>query len=446
MRRMFKVLLWIVLGPLVLLLLLLCAWVASNGRWADVAPQPVPPELMPQAVTLAPEANAFFDAQGLRAPEGDSPNAWGQRVWRGEAVDAAQLLPLPAGEDWTCHATKTDCVARWRASAQALAAQMAAAKVFGERCRALAGKPGYQEPVPVRKAQPAGAESIVPYAMPQFLPASTCMRWLQIEAVLAPDAQRARASWELADALLRHVAAGTQTLIGHAIAWNWVARHQVLLAQWAAGQPPGDGALPTAWLEPLPSRILQPRFWMAAESHFQRETATDLADRSEQMFGMEPNALQAWVGRQSLGYLPELTRQSMDGYWLAQVRLHGSLQGLALAQSVRKEPEPGLTPWWGLPSWRNTVGSILIEVARPAFAGYPRQQADLVLYHSALGLSQQLNAVPVVQRAAWWDRLPLEAGLRERLSLAGDALLIRTWQGEVESPQPAPVRFPLRPS
>ncbi|RZL34901.1 MAG: hypothetical protein EOP35_16145, partial [Rubrivivax sp.] len=71
MRRGFKVLMWVVLGPVVLLLLLVVAWVASNGRWADAAPQPVPPELMPQQVTLPAEANAFFDAQGLLAPLGE---------------------------------------------------------------------------------------------------------------------------------------------------------------------------------------------------------------------------------------------------------------------------------------------------------------------------------------------------------------------------------------
>lgn len=444
MRRAFKVLLWVVFGPLGLLLLLVLAWVACNGRWADAAPQPVPPELLPQRVTLAPEHNAFFEGQGLRAPEGESPNAWGQRMWRGEVADDAKPLAGPAGDGWNCNPGKADCVALWRASAVALVAQMAGAKTFGERCKALAASSDFQEPLPVRRARPADGKPYEAVSLPRFAPLTTCMRWLQIEAVLAPDAQRALGAWAQADALLRLFASGSQTLIGQAIAWSWATRHQQLLAQWSAQQPSGY-ALPAAWLAPLPSRLLQPRVWMAAESHYQRETTADLAAHAEQMYGMEPNALQAWVGRHSLGYLPELTAQASSAYWVADMRLYGHLQGPALAQAARSKPE--VEPSWRRHvRWRNTVGHILVEVARPGYETYALRQADLVLYQSALDFSQQLNAVPAAERAGWWASRNIDAGIRERLSLERDALLIRTWRGETDKAYAAPVRFPLRPA
>lgn len=427
MHRTIKLLFKILLGLVALLLLVLAAWVASNGRWADAAPQPVPAELLPQAVTLAPADNAFFDGQGLRAPEGEAPNAWGQRAWRGETGDAP-LLTAPSGEDWNCNASKTDCMARWRAAAVALAAQMAQAKTFGERCKALAARSGFQEPIPMRRPRPADGKHYEAVPLPQFGPLTTCMRWLHIEAVLAPDAQRAQTAWAQADALLRLFASGTQTLIGQAVAWSWATRHQLLLAQWSAQQPPGY-ALPVAWLVPLPPRILQPRVWMASESQFQRETTADLTEHGGQMYG----------------YLPERTVQAITGYWMADMRLFGHLQGPALVRQVRSQPESEAS-WWRYLRWRNTVGQILVEVARPGYGTYALRQADLVLYQAALDLSQQLKPVPAAERAVWWARQPMDAGVRERLSLEGDALLIRTWRGETDKDYAAPVRFPLRPA
>lgn len=444
MRLVFKVLLRAVLGLVGLLLLLAAAWVACNGRWADADPRPVPPELVPQAVTLAPQENAFFDGQGLSAPDGESSNAWGQRVWRGEADETAKLLALPAGEDWTCNATKVDCVARWRASAASLAAQMMQAKVFGERCKTLAARASFQEPAPFRLDQPTSDKAIGNMALPQFAPMSACMRWLQMEAVLAPDALRAREFWARADALLRLVAGGSQTLIGHAVVWSWATKHQVLLAQWAAREPPSD-VLPAAWLAPLPARVLQPRVWMASESYFQREMMAELNEHREQLFSMEPNPLTAWAGRHSLGYLPELTVQALDAYWLADLRAYGHLQGPALVRQARSEFGRAVS-WWRFLHWRNTVGQILVEVGRPGFENFARRQADLVLYQAALDLSQRLNVVPAEERAGWWLRQPLDEDVRERLSLERDALVVRPWQSDSEPSRAAPVRFPLRPA
>jgi len=444
MRRAFKVLMWVVLGPLGLLLLVALAWLAFNGRWADAAPQPVPPELLPLAVTLAPADNAFFDGQGLRAPEGESPNAWGRRAWLGETSGSDKLLVVPTGDDWSCRAGRDDCLARWRASAARLTAQMAGARTFGERCKALADKTAFQEPAPARRPRPVDGKPYEAVPLPQFSPLTTCMRWLQVEAVLAPDVRQAEVAWTRADALLRLFSSGTQTLIGQAVAWSWVTRLQQLLAQWSAERPAGY-VLPSAWQAPLPARLLRPRAWMAAESHWQRETTADLREHGEQMFSMDPGWLQSWAGRHSLGYLPELTAQQTAAYWLADLRLFGDLQGPALAQAVRGKPETSPS-WWDYLSWRNTVGHILVEVARPHYEAYALRQADLVLHQAALDLSQALNTVPAVDRAAWWARQALNAGLRERLSLEGDAVLIRTWRGETDKDYAAPVRFPLRPA
>jgi hypothetical protein len=203
--------------------------------------------------------------------------------------------------------------------------------------------------------------------------------------------------------------------------------------------------LPVAWQAPLPSRLLLPRAWMVAESHWQRETTADMRDHGEQMFSMDPGWLQSWAGRHSLGYLPELTAQATAAHWLADLRLFGELQGPALALAVLSKPETALT-WWDYLSWRNTIGHILAEVARPHYEKYALRQADLVLYQAALDLSQRLNTMPAADRPAWWARQPLDTGIRERLSLEGDAVLIRTWRGDTSQDYAAPVRFPLRPA
>ena len=91
------------------------------------------------------------------------------------------------------------------------------------------------------------------------------------------------------------------------------------------------------------------------------------------------------------------------------------------------------------------AGRVLVEVGRPAFDSYFRRQADLALYQAALELSQQLNVVAAADRDAWWRRQALDAGIRARMALDGDALTFRTWRGEVDAAHAAPVRFPIRP-
>jgi len=429
-RRGVKVLLWVVPCPLALVLV----WLAFNGPWADIAPQPVPAELRPQSVTLAPEHNAFFDIQGLLAPAGEMPNAWGQRSWRGEAQQTVPLLAPPSGKDWHCNPLQHDCVSRWRAAAPALRAQQAAVPLLGERCRALASRSALQEPMPSRRPGEAAA------ALPHLQPFTTCLRWLHIDAVLAADAPQASAAWTQADGLLRLYAAGVQALISQVVGWSVAERHQLLLAQWAASAPPQERPQP-AWLAPLPERLLQPRFWMAAEAHYRQDMLRNLSFAALETGASAP-AVEASASRYRLGYLPNRSVQMMQAQVLADMQAYGHLQGAALARQVRQMPGRELPNWVAM-IWRNPLGNILNEVARPGDEGYPLRQADLGLYQAALVLSQQLNAVPAEERAGWWQRQPLEAGIRERLQLDGNALLLRSWRGEAEAAPP--VRFPLRP-
>ncbi|MBI3349657.1 MAG: hypothetical protein HY020_20910 [Burkholderiales bacterium] len=443
MRRAFKVLLWVVLGPLGLLLLVALAWVGFNGRWADAAPQPVPPELLPRAVTLAPPDNAFFDGQGLRAPIGVAPNDWGQRAWRGETDKAAELLTLPAGDAWRCNSTRDDCVARWRGMAADLRAQMRSASLFGERCRALAGDMAFQEPWPPRRETRPGDEPGPAWVFPQWAPLGTCVSWLQIEGVLASDAAEAAQAFARADALLRLLAGGSQTLISQAITWNKVQRHHLLLAQWSAGQS-ADTRWPAGWMAPMPARLLEPRLWMAAEFGFQRAMIADIQHGGEQLFDREPNLLQRWAGRWSLGFLPEATLQTLDANWLANIHAMGGLQGVALAHQARVAA-PVENPLFGFLHWRNPFGQVLLDVARPQYQSFSLRQADLAVSQVAFQFSQQLNDVPARDRAGWWARQPLPAELRERLVLEPDALVALSWRAEVDPKEPARLRFPLRP-
>jgi hypothetical protein len=184
---------------------------------------------------------------------------------------------------------------------------------------------------------------------------------------------------------------------------------------------------------------------MATESMFQRDTVATMPAHGDQLFSQEPNALQAWAGRHGVGYQPQRTMQAFDAYWLADMQAFGHLQGVELTQRARSQQSADDSRWRFL-HWRNTIGNVLVQVGRPAFTNYALRQADLALYQAALELTQQLNAVPAKDRAGWWQRQALDATVRERLTLQGDAVTVRTWRGEVEAAHSAPVRFPLRPA
>ena len=102
--------------------LLVLAWLASNGRWADARPQPVPVELALRPVTVPPERNAFFDMQGIAAAEGADINAAGRAVLLDGKAGPAPAFSWPKGELWQCRASERDCVRHERLSKPALRA------------------------------------------------------------------------------------------------------------------------------------------------------------------------------------------------------------------------------------------------------------------------------------------------------------------------------------
>jgi hypothetical protein len=435
MRRAFNWVLWIVLGPVIALLVVGLAWLAFNGPWADAPERPVPAALEPAPESLAPQDNAFFDAEGLTAPADEPPNAWGQRAWRSEPGDGKASLPLPSGPAWQCQPAREDCMARWRAEAAALRVQMAAARVFGDRCTALASRPQFEEPL---RPMPADGSSPWTAPVPAWRPVSTCLQWLQIEAALAPDLAQAQQAWSQADALMRLIAGGVRTLISQNVAWALAERQQLLLAQWASTQVQPD-ALRDAWLAPLPASLLQPRTWMVSEARYVRASVLSMARPVQES---EPQGMRWFTALFQLGYQPQRTVQAADDDWLADLAAFGARQGADLVQAVQALKPVEVSGLWGL-RWRNTVGQVSLDVARPARLHYLLRQADAALAQAALRAVQALNTLPAHERAARWPALVPDAALRERMQLEGDALLVRPWQPKDGRDT---LRFPLRPA
>ena len=446
MRRVLRRTLKALGGLTLALLLVTAAWVASNGPWADDADAPLPAPLAVASPVTAPPQNAFFDQLGLRAPAGESPHAYGQRMWRGEPeAPAPEQLALPNSADWQCQPKAQDCIRRWRAAALPLREEMGRAREFGLRCQALSARQGYEEPLQSRQTSgPLADQPFGRYPLPMFAGLSSCLRWFQISAALSTDLRDAQDAWGRADSLRRRVAGGSQSLISQVMAWSWAASQTQLLAQWLA-QTPG-AVLDDAWLRPLPATVLQPATWMKAEAHFQRQFAADVGLHGQVMFDDEPNLLQRAMNRVNLGYLPHATQRLQDTLWLSRLERLGALQGAALAQqalSGQAEAEPSV---WALLRWRNTVGHIAVEIGAPAFLSYFLRQADASMHPQLLQAVVALNARPAADRPAALAALPLSAELRQQLRLEGDALVWRGWQHTAEPARAVPVRLSLKPA
>ncbi|RTL41950.1 MAG: hypothetical protein EKK53_12905 [Burkholderiales bacterium] len=441
LRRTLKALGWLTLA----LLLVVAAWVASNGPWADDAGAPLPPQLAVTSPAIAPQHNAFFDQLGLRAPAGESPNVYGQRVMRGEPEAPAQaLLALPTSAVWHCQPKTQDCIRLWRAAALPLHEEMARVREFGQRCLALSSRPGYDEQLMSRQTSgPLADKPFASYPLPIFAGLSSCLRWFQVTAALAADLRESQDAWGRADSLRRRVAGGSKSLISQAMAWSWAASQTQLLAQWLA-QTPG-ATLDDAWLRPLPATVLEPSTWIKAEAHFQRQIAGDVGMPAQWIFDDEPNLLQRSMNRINLGYLPHATQRLQDALWLSRLQQLGSLQGAALAQQApvrQAEEEPSL---WTLLYWRNTLGHIVVKIGAPEFLRYFMSQADASAHPQLLQAVVALNARPPSDRPMALAALPLSAELREQLRLDGDTLVWRGWQHAVEPARAAPLRLPLKP-
>lgn len=435
------------LGLLALLLLGIgAAWVACNGPWADAAEAPVPAPLALAPPALAPQANAFFDQLGVRAPVGESSNAYGQRVWRGEReADSSALLVMPTLADWQCQPRAQDCIRRWRSAAPALRDAMTRSQEFGQRCAALSAGPAYEELLQSRQdSGPLAGQPFSAYPLPVFAGLAGCLHWFQVTAALAPDLREATEAWAQADRLRRQVAGGAKSLVSHAMAWAWSASQTQLLAQWLA-QTPG-ARLDEAWLQPLPAHALAPATWIKAEAHFQRQFAADIGPHGQWLFGDEPNLLQRAFNRVNLGYLPHATQQLQDALWLSRLERLGERRGADLARQAPIDLADGDPSLWVQLHWRNTLGHILVDLGTPAFLTYFLRQADASMHPELLRVVVALNAQPAAARPAALTALPLPAEFRPQLRLEGDVLVCRGWQHAHEPDRAPPLRLPLKPA
>lgn len=416
-------------GLMVLLatgVLVALAWLASNGRWADAPPRPLPLELQLRPVALAPAHNGFYDLQGLEAPAGEAANAWGRLSLSGEAPEATASLAWPSDPLWSCRSEKTDCVTAWRAERERMAALRAGVAALGARCEALAQRAGIEEVLPQRPA--TGPQAALPWAalpLPRFANLTHCLRWFGLGAVLADDAAQARALLARGDQLARQALAGSRSLIGAMVGLAGVRRHWLLAAQLAAAQPGDHRAALLALLDPLPGAALSPRAWVPHELHFQREILRDLVDRRG---CADPVAQGFWLDRLAcswqLGLLPEATAQANQDRWLqrlAGVPADGPARCEALAAPAWADAQGGLR-------WRNTLGRWLLDTADQQWPRYPARQLDLELLRQTLRaqlLGQSLPAAVQLTRqdgaqtfAACQARLdPGEAGATLRLPL-----------------------------
>ena len=239
MRRVIKVLLWVVFGPVLLLLLVIAAWVASNGRWADAAPQPVPQELLLRPVQVAPEHNAFVAVQGLDAPDGADIDAAGQAALKGLPPPAGDQLHWPTGELWNCRASKSDCARLWHDQAATLRLELGKADVLGARCERIAQMPAWEEEAwPLRPHEgPQATRPIAAQPKPRLAGLPSCVRWLGMQAVLETDDARTLALLVRADELARRALQGSRSLIGTMIGLSAVQNNWVLAGDVQRGRP-----------------------------------------------------------------------------------------------------------------------------------------------------------------------------------------------------------------
>jgi hypothetical protein len=275
-----------------------------------------------------------------------------------------------------------------------------------------------------------------------------CSLWFAAQAALAStagDRERTIGLLRQSQQLSHDLLVGSQTLIGNAVAWRLTQRHYQAVAAIASRQPGWADAL-QAFAAPLPPEALQPRRWMIAEAAFQHgvfgELAAGCVGAAAQAIPENDwsNRFICWTG---LGMLPEATRQELDRMWMATIE-----QGKdgAVAAVLRSPAPPTDAPsWWQLLRWRNSIGSMLIAVAQPAFDGYLPRQANLELNRQtlALALAAQTQQVPPKARVEWLKSQALPPEIQSRIALSddGSALIARRWGHDTEGQQP--IRVPL---
>lgn len=433
------------LGWLLLLLVLVAlAWFASNNRFVDSEPQPVPEALRVTPVTLAAERNTFFAFQALGVPAGADPLVEGRKRWTsGESDLLPEALKWPTGTLWTCSNGMIDCVASWRADPKGLAALLSGSSELGARCVALAAPDlGFEEVL--REPKPELKTTADQYAalpLPQFSPLTNCMRWLHAKAVLAQtqgDQETSERALRQADTLLQNVLSGSRTLLGHMVAWTTAQRHFQLLTLMASADP---AQVPryAGHLRDLPANAREAAPWVPAEAHSFREINRELALGCELA---DPTSTQGELRcSRSLLLMPEATKQLQEGLWM-QVRARGHEGGpLAL---VDWSPQLVEGPFFGTP-WRNSIGHILVSVAEGGHTPYYNAHADLLLAHAAAGLALRAASDKPADPAAWLGAQGLDPRLLARLRIENGAVIAKRWREQPDKPADLVFTIPKTP-
>ncbi len=393
MRRALKRLFWAVLA---LAVSLPVAWVACNGRWADVQPQPVPEALKSRPVTLPPSRNAFYDMQGLAAPLGEDANAWGVASLQPDAHARPGELSWPKDPLWHCKSAENNCVEAWRNQRARMVEMLAASRGLGQRCDVIAQAESYEEVLPERPA--SGALAAAPYAQlpwPRFAGITSCLRWFGVRAALAASPREAWVELERANRLARLQLAGSRSLIGTMIGVSMLQNHWLLAANWVASTPGADRASLLPLFEPLPAHALSPRAWVPYEARFFREMMTDLLDAERGCAAVDESAERMsaerlWC-RARLGLLPELSIQSNDARWIGRLDAMPA-QGPAPCELLLQPAWRDAGPSW--PAWRNTFGRMLLDLPGSHWGIYAARQLDLELLRQTLRAQLVGEAVP----------------------------------------------------
>lgn len=439
MQRWARVTLKILGGLLLGVVTLAAAWAAFNNRLVDDAPRPVPEALRVPAASLPPERNAAFALLGL-AEAGDDPHAAGLRRWAAMDAGAIASLPasprkwpstdarIPASKAWHCDTQTTDCVAVWTQEAEALRALTAAHADIGRRCEAVARTGmAIDEPMITPAAEPTTAGELY-IRRATLLPWQTtvnCLRWLLVRSALAGqsgDRTAMLAYVKQADALTGAMLDGTNTLIGVNVAGAMARRHWRVVTELAALYPAAAPEL-RATLRPISARATDPSRWIRTEANFGREAVREYACMD---LGADTSAMSddsSLHCERRFWAMPNATQHLLDAYWLqAEARSGGGALNM-----LDWQPDPAADWVLGFP-WRNSIGGTLVAVAAPAFPGYVRRQASLLLLNEAARLALAAGDVEPAKRAAWLSQQPMDARLRERLAIDGDQVVARLWE------------------
>ena len=409
-RKLLKAIGWLLLA----LLLIVLSWVAFNGPWADA-----PARARPAVLTPAP----------LQVGE---PSAYA--MLRGEETGPDLFKASP----WQCGAPGSDCAQVWPEQGEKLREQLKAVGDFARVCEAATvdGVSWVEPAVKLPEKNPASA------AIPDYRKITYCHRWLRAQAVLAVldgDDARALQTLRRADRAMRSALVGAQSLLGHAIAWSMARQQWQVVAALVRKRPQLAGQLLEV-LRPLDPAAQGTGRWIAHESAFSHAVMRDLQRNCEAAVGTHKN-LGSWQDQLwctgKLGMLFELSAQETDANFLQVLdrTRDGALQ--AVTHPATAVPEPSLF------AWRNSLGHVLVFVARPSWDQYFHKQAEMELGRQAAELVVKMTAekVPPAQRQAWLNSQALPPETKDRFSLTADQLRAQPWRDDETAKQQ--LSFPL---